>query len=135
VTFPQRLIAGSVVVALASGCSSSSDSSRVARLNERIAKLEATNQQLRAEDAKLRAEDSRLAKRVLKIASAQQKLSTALVTLRANDRALAEGVGMAQTGVVCGPSPPVGCHIPLSTPGALFTDGRHPDRLYSTPYP
>ena len=105
------------------GCGSSSgvSSTKIARLTERASKVEAENVTLRRKQAHL--------------SETVASLTAAIGALRANDKALETGVAMAQLGVVCGPTPPQGCHVPLGTPGAIYEDETKPGRIFATPLP
>jgi hypothetical protein len=53
----------------------------------------------------------------------------------ANDQALYWGPAAAQCYIQCGPNPQPGCHVSLGLPGALYTEGGKPRRIFATPYP
>jgi outer membrane murein-binding lipoprotein Lpp len=120
-----RNLITAVVVALPllllAGCGGSAVSSeRVAKLELRVAKLEARN-----------------AKLSQSLARATAELRSGLTALdrraRANDEALYVGVSMAQAGVLCNFEPR--CHVPVGSPGAIYTKKGQPGRIFATPFP
>jgi hypothetical protein len=110
-----------LVLVLLVGCGGSGvPAERVAKLQGRISKLEMQNAELRHSLAAT-------------TATVRSRLKAIDRRTQANDDALYEGVAMAQDGVICSFRP--GCHVPLGSPGAVYTDVGKPGRIFATPFP
>ncbi len=91
---------------------------RVTVLNHRVATLESEMQRLKQNGSAGR----RLS-----------RLEARASILAKNDDAFYTSVGALYLQVYCDSHPT--CHVPLSTPGVLYTDDRYPGRIFATPAP
>jgi hypothetical protein len=111
----------------AAGCGGSD--ARVSKLERRVAKLEVENADLREKvDAALRSRRGRVLGLSRRIAQIERRT-------RANEQALYTGVAAAQYNIACAPSYEPGCHAPLGSPGAVYTEEGKPGRIFATPFP